>query len=165
MTVSDNYLALAPLVGLPLRTIGRASNLLWLHFGEWRTVPAARGGTRTVGQWALHIQCDWSISKFGSPVISSADYYVSPKGADLGNDWDITGANRFDQLANTLRAEFETAPLNVASMDCGDAGMFSMRFDDGSELIALPVEGGLDEAWRLFQPGTELAHFVVPPES
>src|SRR5215469_14810182 len=145
----DNHQALAVLIGLPLRSLGRAGHMLWLHFGEWREVPDRRkGGTRTVGEWALHVQCEWSISKTGSPVISSADFSMNPNGDDLGDDRDTFGASLFDQAAAGLRAEFETKPPRVTSISCGDGDGFSVSFDDGSQLEVLPGESRNTEAWR-----------------
>jgi len=72
--------ALAPLVGLPFRCIGRATNLLWLHFGELHEVSDRRGGTKDVGDWAVHIQCPWRISRHGRILIAYHDYYYSPDG-------------------------------------------------------------------------------------
>jgi hypothetical protein len=165
MTTSDNQQALAVLIGLPLRTIGRAGNLLWLGLGEWREVPDHRGGARSVGQWAIHIQCDWGFSKSGSPIVSSADYYVNFNGSDLGDNWDVIGANRFDKRAAQLRAAFEVIPPRVVSIECDSVGGFSMHFDDISQLDVNPSEEISEEFWRLFEPGTDGPHFVVPPNT
>jgi hypothetical protein len=157
-----NNLALSRLIGLPLCAIGRACDLPWLHFGELKEITIRPGDNRTVGEWALHIQDRWDISKSGSAVVSNADYYVDSRGQDLGADWDIVGANRFDTVARDLRAAFESAPRRVKSVACGDAEAFSLTFDDGSELRVLPAEGQGREAWRLFQPGNLETHFVAP---
>ena len=97
--------ALTPVVGLPLRCIGRAANMLWLHFGEMRIVPAHGGGTKTVGDWAIHVQCPWRISQLGRIVIAYHDFYYSPDG-DALDDWDTLGKSRFDSVAARLCTEF-----------------------------------------------------------
>ncbi len=162
--MSDTQHALQLLTGLPLRTIGRSADLLWMNFGEWRETPDHRGGTRIVGEWALHIQCDWRFSKSGYPTLSPADYHVGPQGREIGEGWDIIGANRFDAIAQALRAAFETAPPRVTAVGVEPAGRFAMDFDDGSRLVVHPGEDGDDEAWRLFEPGTDRAHIVMPPD-
>lgn len=57
--------ALAPLVGLPLWASGRAGDLQWFQFGAKHAVVAqsgsAKGTERTVGDYALHVQCAWRI--------------------------------------------------------------------------------------------------------
>lgn len=59
--------ALAPLIGLPFRCIGRAADLLWVHLGEMRQLPDPKGGTRTVGERALHVQSMAHHSPAGYP--------------------------------------------------------------------------------------------------
>lgn len=153
--------ALSRVVGLPLRTIGRACNLLWLHFGQWREVPDRGGRTKTVGEWALHVQGEWTLSKLWQPVTSSADYYVSPDGQDLGNDWDRPGSSQFDAAAAALSAAWDSSPPIVASVNCAPNGAFFVTFNDGMILSVAHIETEGDESWRLFNPGTDNPHFVV----
>lgn len=161
MTESECAKALSQLGGLPLRTIGRACNLLWLQFGQWREVPERRGGTKTVGQWALHVQGEWSLSRLGKPVTSNADYYVNEEGQDLGDHWDTPGNSQFDAIATRLRAHFESSPPLVTSVKCGPQGAFSLDFNDGTTLDVSPGRADGEESWRLFQPATDARHFVV----
>jgi hypothetical protein len=72
--------ALTPLVGLALRCAGRATNMLWVHFGEMHEVAAYRGGTKTVGDWAIHVQCAWRLCRRGRIEIAYRDYCYSPDG-------------------------------------------------------------------------------------
>jgi hypothetical protein len=58
------------IVSLPLWAIGRAASLLWLQFGERRTVPAWRDGTKQVGTLALHVDCPW-YWKRGDQIVAS----------------------------------------------------------------------------------------------
>lgn len=162
MTRLSNGQALSRLIGVPIRTIGRAGDLLWLHFGELKEIAIRPGDNRTVGEWALHVQNKWNISKSGNVIVSNADYYVCPRGQDLGANWDIVGSNRFDSVARNLRTAFESDPRHVMSVMCGDAEAFSLHFDDGTELKVLPAEGQDREAWRLFRPGNLETHFVAP---
>jgi hypothetical protein len=46
--------ALGCLLGLPLWRVGRAG-IAWFQFGGRRTIPAARGSDREVGEVALHL--------------------------------------------------------------------------------------------------------------
>src|SRR5712691_2385776 len=54
--------ALEVLVGLPLRSMGRAADLEWFGFGHPREVPKRNGGTKIVEDWALHVQCAWRLT-------------------------------------------------------------------------------------------------------
>jgi len=152
--------ALTPVVGLPLRCIGRAANMLWLHFGEMRIVPAHGGGTKTVGDWAIHVQCPWRISQLGRIVIAYHDFYYSPDG-DALDDWDTLGKSRFDSVAARLCTEFETTSPVVASADPDDVGGFSVRFSRDYRLDVFPADSDdSSEHWRVFQPGATSKHFV-----
>jgi hypothetical protein len=135
-----------------------------MHFGEWRERPDRRGGTRIVGEWALHIQCDWRFSNPGHPVLSPADYHIAPDGRRISAGWDIVGANRFDAISKALHSDFETARPSVRTVDFGTAGRFSMDLGGGRHLVVIPADNCPDEAWRLFQPGTDNEHIVMPPE-
>lgn len=50
------------LIGQRINYIGRASNMLDIHFGE-NVVVTTRLGTKTVGTYTLHVQCPWRIIK------------------------------------------------------------------------------------------------------
>ena len=160
MNTTTIHQALAPLVGHPLRTIGRAANMVWLHFGEMREVTTRDGGTKTVGDWAVHVQCPWRISKRGRIVIAYRDFYYSPVG-DVLDDWDTAGASQFDSAAVSLRTEFETDPPVVTSVQPEDVVGFSIYFSHDYRLDVFPdCSSDLSEYWRIFQPGDSSKHFV-----
>ena len=49
------------LIGQPVYYIGRAANMLDLHFGEDVVVPDRISGEKHVGTYSLHVQCPWRI--------------------------------------------------------------------------------------------------------
>ena len=156
--------ALTPLVGRPLRSIGRAANLLWLHFGEMREVPARGGGTKSVGEWAIHVQCAWRLCRDGRIVVAYRDYYYSPEG-DALDDWDAPGRSRFDQTAAALNADFDANSPSVLSVTTDDVGGFSLALSHDYRLDVFPDDSSHDnysEHWRLFEPRADREHFVVP---
>jgi hypothetical protein len=155
--------ALMRLVGLPLRFIGRAANLLWLHFGATHEVAARGGGTKTVGDWAIHVQCAWRLCRHGRIELAYRDYYYSADG-DALDDWDTPGKSRFDRLAAVLGREFETTPPVVHSVTTDDVGGFSLTLSHDYRLDVFPDHSSHDddsEHWRLFEPGSDREHFVV----
>ncbi len=152
--------ALTPLVGLPLRTIGRAADLLWLHFGEMHEVAARGGGVRTVGEWAIHVQCAWRLCQQGRIRVACQDYYCSPEGEVL-KDWDVIGKSLFDQQASSLRERFKMSPPKVTSYTVDDVGGFSMALSDDYRLDVFPDGSNHSEHWRLFTPASHKNHFVV----
>jgi hypothetical protein len=55
---------LSPLIGLRLSATHRAASMRMFDFGELQTVRSKLRGKdrfRTVGQFALHVQCPWRI--------------------------------------------------------------------------------------------------------
>lgn len=155
--------ALAPLVGLPLRCIGRAADLLWVHFGEFREIPDRKDGTRTVGEWALHVQCPWRIARSASIFVARGDCFYTADG-DEPYDWDAGGESRFDRCAALLNREFESSPPRVAAVIVDAVGGFSLRLDSGDTFEAFPDDctGSDNEHWRIFRPDRDERHFVFP---
>jgi hypothetical protein len=138
--------------------------MAWLHFGEMLESPAYGGGTKTVGDWAVHIQCPWRISQRGRIVIAYHDFYYSPAGDDL-EDWDKFGSSQFDSAATLLCAEFQTSPAVVASVQPDDVGGFFIRFSQDYRLDVFPdTSFDSSEPWRIFQPRLDSEHFVFPPD-
>jgi len=160
MNIQSIQQALAPLVGLPFRHIGRATNLLWLHFGDLHEVPRWRGGTKVVGDWAVHVQCPWRLIQRGQILVGYHDFYYTPDG-DTPEDWDVVGKTRFDIAASTICAEFAKTPPVVASVQVDDVGGFSVHFIGEFRLDVFPDESDdTSEHWRIFQPSVDSKHFV-----
>ena len=131
--------ALRPLMGLPLWSIGRAGSLEWFQFGDPRIVPAFRGGSKEVGEYALHLDCPWR--------------FVEPAGRVV-----VT-----DESDSELLAQVADPPLVCAGVSGSDDGSAQLQFAGGWQLIV--ERGGQDhlEYWRLFRPAAEGPHFVVGP--
>jgi hypothetical protein len=49
--------------------------LEWFQFGQHKTVKDARGDTKEVGEYALHVQCAWLIRHSDQVVVASGDLY------------------------------------------------------------------------------------------
>jgi hypothetical protein len=166
MNTDAIHKALTPLVGLPLRSVGRDSILLWLHFGEMHEVAARGRGTKNVGDWAIQVQCSWRLCRRGRIEVAYRDYYFSPDG-DALNDWETPGKSRFDQQAASLVAGFETTAPQVLSFTTDDVGGFSLALSGDYRLDVFPDDSNSDDSsehwlWRLFAPGSDREHFVAP---
>ena len=163
MDTARVHQALTPLVGLQLRCVGRAANMLWVQFGEMHEVPAYRGGAKTVGDWAIHVQCVWRFCRHGRIELAYRDYYYGPDG-DVLDDWDTPGKSRFDRMAETLNAEFEASRPRVLSATADDVGGFSLFLSEDFRFDVFPDDSSRDEYsehWRMFQPASDKEHFVV----
>lgn len=157
--------ALAPLVGLPLRCIGRAADLLWVHFGDFREIPDRKGGPRTVGEWALHVQCPWRITRPPSIILARGDCHYTAEN-DEPYDWDAGGESRFDRLAAPLNRELESSAPRVVAVVVDAVGGFTLRLDGGFTFEVFPDDstGSDTEHWRFFRPGVDENHFVFPDD-
>jgi hypothetical protein len=166
--------ALQVLLGHPLRRIGRAADLLWLQFGDWREVSSHRGGTRLVGEWALHIQTPWSFVRDSRIIVGTRDLYYyaesSPEFGESGRefDWDKDGESRFDRHTAALNQEFDLLPPIVSRISCDSVGAFTLSLGDSLNFSVFPncASSSPDfEFWRLFQPATDQPHYVVATDA
>jgi len=126
-------------VNLPLWGIGRAASLLWLQFGQRHTVPAWRGGTKQVGELALHIDCAWSWRRDDQVI-----------------------ANRLSDL--DVLETLVSPPIVCRAAIAQENGSFELRFDNNVTFVVSVddyYDSSADEYWRLFEPAVEGPHFVV----
>jgi hypothetical protein len=155
--------ALEVLVGQPLWSSGRAADLEWFHFGQRRTVKGARGNSKEVGEYALHVQCAWRIRRGDQVIVGGRDLYYPPEESDgpiEDFDWDVQGANRRDKRIAEL-FQNETRQFLVREVEVGAAGEFTIILDGEYALDVFPDNSLSDEHWRIFKPSVEEPHFVV----
>jgi hypothetical protein len=155
--------ALDVLIGQPLWSSGRAADLEWFQFGQRKAVNGARGDTKEVGQYALHVQCAWRIRHGDQVVIGSRDLYYPPEESDAPMedfDWDVQGANRRDKRIAAL-FQNDTRHFLVREVEVGEAGAFTIILNDEYALDVFPDDSFRDEHWRIFKPSAEEPHFVV----
>ncbi|MDO3410140.1 tetratricopeptide repeat protein [Saccharibacillus sp. CPCC 101409] len=148
--------ALNPLAGLPLHKVGRAAGMIWVIFG-------AAGEQAPRGEWALHIQCPWRWSAEDRILLGYGDLF-EPSSArseqDGPFDWDVRGANRFDERAVFFN-EDRAGKIVCTSAQNDRLGGARLLFDDGSVLEIFPSDSLEDEFWRIFRPGDPESHTVV----
>jgi hypothetical protein len=158
-------MATRPLVGKTLWGCGRAADMATFAFGERRAVPDRRRGLREVGEYALHVQCAWRITREDQVVVGSRDLYYP---ADYGDenqdlpedfDWD-QDPNRRDKLLGSL-FENGTKSFVVGTIHVGAAASLHIQLSDGLCLELFPDDSLNRERWRLFRPGTNEPHLVV----
>ena len=160
---------LSVLSGLRVRKIGRAADMLWMHFGDWREFRSGRGGTRQVGDWALHVQTSWRFTRRDRILLGVLDLFAyAEDGSDF--DWDRDGESRFDRLAAALNQSFRDDDIRVRRIACDEVGSITFYLDTELHFSVFPNFSSdyLDrEYWRFFQPATEEPHHIVsadPPQ-
>jgi hypothetical protein len=162
--------ALRKLVGLELTATARSADLRGFHFGELRPYR-----DRTVGEFALHLQCAWRIEGPGGVLTGRSDLWqpaLDLWGADLERwDYEQDGNLQDKRIAEWLghrdprprvRPEAGSGPVVLAARatPCGGA---EIDFSGGCRLTLFPA-GSAGEDWRLFRPGDgdeDAPHFVV----
>jgi len=153
--------ALEPLLGLPLRSLGRSANMLSAHFGNLRDMPVREGSLRAVPEWTMQIQCPWRISQGGRIVVAYRDFYFSD--VPLKNVAVMT-KSRLDSVIAGLCTEFEVTPPLVGRVETDDTGGFCVHLSDNYCLEAFPAENAdAGKCWRIFEPAARGRSFVFPP--
>jgi hypothetical protein len=152
--------SLSRINNLPLRSVGRAANMLMLGIGEFRDSFSRVGRICIVSEWALHVQCAWRICQRGRIILAYRDFYYSASGDPL-DDWGTPGNSFFDITSVPLNEQFLASPPYVMSISVDDVGGFSIRLTQDYRLDVFPEDSRTDcEHWRLFQSGVEQNHFV-----
>lgn len=157
--------ATAVLAGRKLWKCTRAADMACFDFGECRSVPDHRGGMREVGEYALHVQCAWRITRIDETVVGNQDVYYPAHYDDAHEDvppefdWD-RDANRRDKLLGTLFGD-STQKLVVQDVEVGATGSLRIVLTDGYFLEVFPNDSLNHEHWRLFRPGVDEPHFII----
>ncbi len=160
--------AVRPLVGLPLSSISYAADMRTFQFGELRTYKGGR-----VGRFALHVQCPWRLESKQGILTGKEDWHepANSTGEIEGKfDPSLGGSLQEGKLRKVFRGYDrklraiinETGKFRVIAATADSLGGFELQLSGGYRLIVFPA-GSVQEAWRLFQPGTQKHHFVMEP--
>jgi hypothetical protein len=150
---------------MPLWDAGRAADLLWLAFGQRRTIQDFRGESREVGEYALHVQCAWRFVQGEKVVVGNRDLYYPRGYTDPKQEipkefnWDVQGANRCDEVLAGLFAG-GAKQFVVLRVQAGQAGELALLLESGLTLQVFPNDSLVGEHWRLFTPGSDAPHWV-----
>lgn len=156
--------ATSVLTGKVLWRCLRAADMATFDFGERTTISASRGGTREVGEYALHVQCAWRVTTQDRVIVGNRDLYYPAdysEGKEVSPSFDYEkDYNRRDKLLTSL-FENGTREFVVREVHVGTAGRIHILLTEGLALELFPNDSLTDEHWRLFEPGKEDRHFVV----
>jgi len=155
---------LSELIGRVMWTCRRAADMATFHFGERIQVQTHDGRSAEVGEYALHVQCDWRVIKGDSVFVGSRDLYY-PANYRQENDipdgfsWE-RDPNRRDELLRTL-FEGGTKAFIVRSVNLGKAGACIIEFETDVTLEIFPDDSSDDEHWRLFATQDSKKELVI----
>lgn len=159
--------AVRVLKGLPLWSAGRAGPIYWFQFGDEYVVPDRHDGTKVVGEYALHVTCEWRIIGVHGIVVGLADKYFpagDPYDEPPDFDEDKPGANRCDERVTAFFATRAGSLLIVEEIWADHTGSLRLTLSDGYVLEVFPSHTLKYEHWRLFRPYVDKPHFVVTGE-
>jgi len=101
------------------------------------------GKRKIVSQYALHIQCGWRMIQNNKIIIASGDMYV-PGSKYIGDiddfDWDVVGANKFDEITAELFANKNNNTIYVSGLEADEFGGVKLVFTENYILEIFPDE-------------------------
>ena len=140
-----------------------------LHFGA-----VTEAEDRSWGEYALHLQCPWRIDGPGGMLTGQDDLWEHATLEVPPENWSFEqGESLQDARLGTLlggydertRSWINTVPghLVVTHVEATEYGDLTLAFSGGYTLRVFPASSR-NELWRLFSPGNDADHFVVPAE-
>jgi len=151
---------LQQLIGLEFTRTTRVANMECLHFGTILR-KNHKGIERQIGEFGIHLQCPWRITKGNGLLVGSDDVWEQPdENADYDENfnWDVQGGNLRDVR---MAAFFNSGKYVVQSVKVDDFGGFELSFNDDVKLTVFPASSSKSEDWRLLDNRDENKHHFV----
>jgi hypothetical protein len=152
------------LVGFEFTKTTRATNMECFQFGIRFRIDC-KGIERQIGEFGIHLQCPWRITKVNILLVGSDDVAEQPdETAEYVEnfDWDVQGGNLRDVK---LKQFLESGKYTVQSVDTDHVGGFELIFNNDVRLTVfstLSSKSEYSEYWRLLDNRDEdKGHFVV----
>jgi hypothetical protein len=159
MTKDGTFISktLTALMSLKISGWHRAADLAGFSFGSLRTIKDRAGRRKKVGEWTLHIQCPWRITRGRWMLIGSADVFYPPTGkTKVDYDWDLGPNLRDKKLRSLLRSRM----LVVVQSRLGEGGSLRLELTGNHVLEIMPDTSLPTEKWRVFGLPPNKAHLV-----
>jgi len=155
---------LRQLVGLEFTRTTRAAYMECLKFGILFST-LKDGKEVNIGQFGLHLQCAWRITKKNGILVGDLDRYDQPDefaNYDENFNWDTVSGNLRDvRLSNILKEN----KLIVQAVKADNFGGFEILFENNMQLTVFPNlsnKSEYNELWRLMDNRkNNKRHFVV----
>jgi len=156
-----SHLSVEDLVGKQLSKISFAADMLCAQFGSLTEVIGRQGKVGTVGEFALHVQTVWRIADNRAQA-GSGDRYDDSNAAREAIE------RRLDQFFKPNISEARGRIITdtgwrVISAAQSPMGDLRLDFANGCRFDAF-IYYARREAWRLFRPGLEDHHLVIPDD-
>jgi len=152
------------LVGFEFTRTTRAGATECLKFGTLYRHDH-KGIERQIGEFGIHLQCPWRITKDNVILVGYNDLTEQPDETaeyDENFDWDVQMGNLRDLK---LTAFLGSGSYVIESVEADDFGGFELTFNDNVKLTVFPTSSSKNqygEYWRLLDNRNEESiHFVV----
>jgi hypothetical protein len=144
MKVNDRMRSLVGMQGL---SFGRVAAMIWINF------------KRSDLEFALHLQCAFRV-RCGDEILVTDTEIFEPSDSALSSpkydpetfDWDIQGANQYDEWVSRLNLGFLDG-LSVVSTDINNCGDLTIQLSSDIAIDVF-VNAAADECWRFFEIGS-----------
>jgi hypothetical protein len=151
--------AIDSLIGLLVLSTGRAADMQWFQFGEAVTRTNRAGQTRTVGQYALHVQCAWRIMRGATVVVGSDDIGYDARGTATAAVADSNQRSTWRDARVAKLVSHEA--LRVTTVDISDVAFARFELNHTYALQLLPMTSIVGERWRLLRNIEPTKHWIV----
>jgi hypothetical protein len=163
MEIAEIYQYLDRLIMQPVRTIGRASNMLWIGIGERVEKLNYKGERRETSTFSLHIQCMWRIinKEKMEILLAHSDFYSPSKNVDEFKkfDWDIQGNNLFDEKSQKWLSQ--ESPIYIREYKINIWGDLLLIFTNNDRLEIFISSSNDTEGWRILEAEEDKQHLVA----
>ncbi len=127
--------------------IGRASDLLWLQFGEKIKIKNYKNIEIERGSMGLNIQCPWRILKRDQLILGNNDIYEPADDIfETEFDWSEIGGSVFDKKVIEIFSNM--LPLMVKSVEVSKIGDLKLEFEKEIVLEVISNSASKIELWR-----------------
>ena len=159
--------ALEQLIGFEFTRTTRMGSMECIKFGILYGIVDRSGLERQIGEFGIHLQCPWRITKGNTLLVGNDDVVKQPDETakyDENFDWDVQMGN----LRDVKMADFlNSGKYIVQSVKADEFGGFELTFNDNVKLTVFPASSNKNiysEHWRLLDNRDESKnHFVVTP--
>lgn len=148
---------MAPLIGKRIVKIGRAADMLWMHFGVLKSYIDYKGREIEKGQFAIHVQCPWRILYESDVILGKADMELYGE-IEAASAHAVTGLSQFDELKDNVLEEYLSAPVELISIS--QTGTLVIQLTNGCTFETFPDSVCHQEFWR-FINSEDGRHTVV----
>jgi hypothetical protein len=154
---------LQQLIGLPVTKIHRMAATGAIGFGDLRTAINKKGEIVQVPRYAIHISCSFRITDSRKNLTANLDMFnvnsTTEWTADF--DWDVSGANLYDETAYVMSEQFGIDSALVVRVKANLYGDVDIYLSNGFIIQIFANDSSKQEIWRLFETESQNPHFAV----